>query len=62
MLKMQKKFCSLFFLLLLFVTVFVACSDDGSSAKEPGESAKKEWFDTEEAEVIGSILGIGMDI
>lgn len=62
MLKMQKKFSSLFFLLFLIATVFVACSDDGSSAKDSGESAKGEWFETHEATVIGSVFGIGMDV
>ena len=54
MLMMQKKFSSLFFLLFLSASVFVACSDDGSSAKE-GE------LDAHEAAIIDSILGIGMD-
>ena len=41
MLLMQKKFSFLFVRLFLFASVIVACSDDGSSAKDPGESAKE---------------------
>lgn len=46
---MQKKFSSLFILLFLFAAVFVACSDEGSSAKDPGESAKEDGLDTYES-------------
>lgn len=49
MLLMQKKFSSLFILLYLFAAVFVACSDEGSSAKDPDESAKEDGLDTYES-------------
>lgn len=49
MLLMQKKFSFLFILLYLFAAVFVACSDEGSSAKDPDESAKEDGLDTYES-------------